>query len=340
MKVIKRDGRKVQYDSSKIYNAIEKAFISVYGHELSVENLDKIDEVTEQVDCLVRDKGKKEIDIEDIQDLVEGALMSDRFDEVAKEYIIYRNERTKLRTRNSKLRQLILEKAKAENVQNQNANMDEHSFGGRIGEAAAITSKDIALNDIMSRMASYNHTHNIIYTHDLDHYIYGDHNCDSVPIDKLLANGFNTRQTDIRPARSINTAFQLLAVIFQIQSLQQFGGVSATHLDHSMVPYFRLSLRKHYILEYVKRSDDFMSMDLLEMTEDEVDDWIDNHKEEYFKKFNLSDKDFYLGNDNPNIDKELWQAALFETRIELFQAVEGMYHNLNSLQSRSGGVAH
>lgn len=58
--------------------------------------------------------------------------------------------------------------------------------------------------------------------------------------------GFNTRQTDVRPAQSINTAFQLVAVIFQLQSLQQFGGVSATHIDWTMVPYVRKSFRKHW----------------------------------------------------------------------------------------------
>ena len=72
------------------------------------------------------------------------------------------------------------------------------------------------------------------------------HNCLSVPFDDLLANGFNTRQTDIRPANSINTAFQLVAVIFQLQSLQQFGGVSSTHLDWTMVPYVRKSFYKHF----------------------------------------------------------------------------------------------
>ena len=72
-------------------------------------------------------------------------------------------------------------------------------------------------------------------------------NCLSVPFDKLLAEGFNTRQTDVRPAQSVNTAFQLVAVIFQLQSLQQFGGVSATHLDWTMIPYVRKSFYKHYI---------------------------------------------------------------------------------------------
>ena len=72
------------------------------------------------------------------------------------------------------------------------------------------------------------------------------HNCLSTPFDDLLAKGFNTRQTDIRPASSVNTAFQLIAVIFQLQSLQQFGGVSATHLDWTMVPYVRKSFWKHF----------------------------------------------------------------------------------------------
>lgn len=72
------------------------------------------------------------------------------------------------------------------------------------------------------------------------------HNCLTVPIDDLLANGFKTRQTDVRPASSVNTAMQLVAVLFQIQSLQQFGGVAASHLDHSMVPYVRKSFFKHF----------------------------------------------------------------------------------------------
>ena len=83
----------------------------------------------------------------------------------------------------------------------------------------------------MSEMSRNNHLNNEIYIHDLDAYAVGMHNCLSIPFDKLLAEGFNTRQSDIRPASSINTAFQLIAVIFQLQSLQQFGGVSATHLD-------------------------------------------------------------------------------------------------------------
>ena len=80
----------------------------------------------------------------------------------------------------------------------------------------------------------------------MDSYAVGMHNCLSIPFDQLLAEGFNTRQTDVRPANSVNTAFQLVAVIFQLQSLQQFGGVAATHIDWTMIPYVRKSFKKHF----------------------------------------------------------------------------------------------
>ena len=106
--------------------------------------------------------------------------------------------------------------------------------------------RDIALNDLISDMAKQNHLNNEVYIHDLDSYAVGMHNCLTIPFDDLLANGFNTRQTDVRPANSVNTAFQLVAVLFQLQSLQQFGGVAASHLDWTMVPYVRKSFRKHW----------------------------------------------------------------------------------------------
>ena len=229
MKVIKRDGRIVDFDSSKIKNAILKAFkevdkeITEYA-EIKAENIaDYIEGYYEDVE--------ETPGIEEIQDLVEKGLMSTKRKDVAKAYILYREERTKVRNKNTDLMKTIGEKLEASNVQNQNANIDEHSFGGRMGEARSELMKDYALNYIVSDMSKNNHLNNEIYIHDLDSYAVGMHNCLSIPFDDLLAKGFNTRQTDVRPAQSINTAFQLVAVIFQLQSLQQFGGVSATHLD-------------------------------------------------------------------------------------------------------------
>jgi ribonucleoside-triphosphate reductase len=111
----------------------------------------------------------------------------------------------------------------AKSIVNQNANVDENSFGGRVGEAMSSVMKQLALDTCMSKKSRENHINNEIYIHDLDSVFIANHNCLSCPIDDLLAKGFTTRQTDIRPAGSINTAFQLVAVIFQIQSLQQFG---------------------------------------------------------------------------------------------------------------------
>lgn len=184
-------------------------------------------------------------------------MRSERPD-VARAYIRYRYKRQIVRSASDTFMKAIGEKLNGANIENQNANVDEHSFGGRKGEADSILMKKYALDNIVSDMARRNHENNRIYIHDLSDYAVGSHNCLSIPFDHLLADGFNTRQTDIRPANSINTAFQLLAVIFQLQSLQQFGGVSATHLDWTMVPYVRKSFRKHYIdgLKYIENIND------------------------------------------------------------------------------------
>lgn len=102
---------------------------------------------------------------------------------------------------------------------------------------------------------------------DLDSYEIGMHNCLSIPFDKLLKNGFITRQTDVRIANSINTASQLVAVIFQIQSLQQFGGVAATHIDWTMVPYVRKSFNKHFI-DGLKYTEDFTDEEITKFIEE------------------------------------------------------------------------
>ena len=149
-------------------------------------------------------------------------MFSDRKD-VAKAYINYRYLHDMARVQHRELIDAVIEKLSASNVQNQNANVDESSFGGRVGEASDVVMRKIALDYCMSEKSKSNHLNNEIYIHDLNSYAVGMHNCLSIPFDDLLAKGFNTRQTDVRPAQSINTAFQLLAVIFQIQSLQQFG---------------------------------------------------------------------------------------------------------------------
>ena len=307
--VCKRDGAITEFDENKIYSAISYAYLDVYK-ELDAEKEDEISEITNEVIEAIN-LSTDTIHVETIQDLVEQTISEHDF-YAAKAYITYRYRRKLARNDYEMLMSEVASKLGAKNVENQNANVDERSFGGRIGSMASAVAKYYALHYLMSAMAKENHEGNMIYVHDLDHYAVGDHNCLSCPIDKLLAEGFNTRQCDVRPAKSVNTAFQLVAVIFQIQSLQQFGGVSATHLDWSMLPYVRLSFYKHFCdgMKYVEKKDVFTP------TENIRDVSIEDKRYKEYPK--------------------AYQYAIEMTTKETYQAVEGMYHNLNTLQSRSG----
>lgn len=217
MIVTKRDGRKVLFQSEKIVDAVLKAFEDVDGR-VTEDAVNIANQIADSIACT-----GENLHVETIQDIVESELMDSDRKDVAKAYVIYRNDRSRIRDINSGFMAKVAEKLSAVEVENQNANVDERSFGGRIGSASSEVMKQYALNYCMSDKSRSNHLNNEIYIHDLDHYAVGDHNCLSIPFDKLLANGFNTRQTDVRPAQSVNTAFQLVAVIFQLQSLQQFG---------------------------------------------------------------------------------------------------------------------
>lgn len=303
IKVIKRDGRIVDFDSEKILLAIAKAYD---GEELP--------KFANKIVKRIEKEGRKRnevLSVEDIQDIIETSLM--HYDtKTAKEFVRYRYKRKVARDSSTEFIDAIAEKLMAKNVENSNANVDEHSFGGRVGEASNEMMKKYALDYCMSKLSRDNHLNNEIYIHDLSAYAVGMHNCLSMPLDDLLAKGFNTRQVDIRPAGSINTAFQLVAVLFQLQSLMQFGGVSATHLDWTMVPYVRKSFTKHF-LDGVKY---FGNNSVLYDKEELYDTSIDSP----------------LYQDQPNA----YKYAMEMTEKELNQAVEGLYHNLNSLQSRSG----
>ena len=305
----KRDGRIVEFNKNKITNAILRAFQQVDG-EISTYAVDKANNIA----TFIEQENDKILSVEEIQDLVENGLMSTKRKDVARAYIRYRQDRNREREWNTKMMDHIAIKLAASDVQNQNANVDEYSFGGRRGEADSVLFKQYALDNLISRMARNNHLNDEIYIHDLDAYILGMHNCLTVPFDDLLANGFNTRQTDVRPANSINTAFQLVAVLFQLQSLQQFGGVSASHLDWTMVPYVRKSFYKHFMdgLQWVETRNTYMNIPKEDIVNISIDDEI------YHRA------------------PKAYDYAMTMTEKETRQAVEGMYHNLNTLQSRSG----
>lgn len=308
MTVEKRDGQIKEFDPTKIIAAVTKAAKSCKV-DIPQETMTKILKyVTAKVSKL-----DEPINVEDIQDAIEEALMKYNLFETEICFHDYRKKREADRFKKLKITKEITQKLNAENVVNQNANLDESSFGGRKGEAESALLKQMALDYYISPKFAKNHINNRIYIHDLDSYIIGMHNCLSIPFDELLRNGFKTRQVFIRPAGSINTAYQLVAVLFQLQSLQQFGGVAATHFDWTMVPYVRKSFYKHY-----KDGKKWLSINKkFELSKEKIE------------QTSINDKKVYT-------NKKARKYALEMVKKELNQAAEGLLHNLNSLQSRSG----
>ena len=298
MVVQKRDGRIVEFNREKIISAILKAYEDV-DKEITSEAKRRATVIANQIEL-----SDKDLTVEEIQDIVESSLMKSNRKDVAKAFVIYRNDRSRERERRSQLMKDVSEKLMAKNVQNQNANVDEKSFGGRMGEANDVVMKKYALDYCMSQMARDNHLNNMIYIHDLNSYAAGMHNCLSIPFDKLLKNGFNTRQTSVRGAQSVSTSLQLVAVLFQLESLQQFGGVAATHLDWTLLPYVRKSFWKHYKdgLKYIE-SENFDK------------DWV-------AENYSIDDTRYKKC-------QKVYEYALDMTEKEVYQAVEAMYHNLN-----------
>ena len=308
MHVIKRDGTRVLFDPNKIVRAINKAMVSAYG---SVYESDTAEEIAD----LIGSRGV-DMSVEQIQDLVESYLMKSEYPEVAKSYIIYRDQRSKERTRRSKLIRAVMKRTEATAVENSNANVDEKSFSGREKEASADVQKVIALDYTLSPEVSQAHKNMLLYQHDLEKTNIGEHNCLFVDFEKIFNEGFVTRNGDIRPPSTMSSACQQTAVVFQCQSQVQFGGVGTVHLDYDLAPFVKKSFRKHmhhYLTDVEGQSDE--NADIILGQHGPVE--IDNHK---------------LRQEMP----AAFSFALKQLEREGTQSSEAMFHNLNTLESRAG----
>ena len=312
--VVKRDGREDVYNPNKIHTAISKAFKEIDG-EITEESKVIIDRITNQI----TETGKKKMSVEEIQDIVETKLMASNRKDVAKAYILYRNERTKVRDRNSKLIQKVMERVDSKVDNRSNANVDEKSFSGREKEASSDIGKMMALEfGGLSKEVADAHKEMLIYQHDLEKAVYGIHNCLNLNFQEIFTYGFRTRNGDVRPPTSFSTACQLYAVAFQCQSQVQFGGVGSIHTDIDLAPFVKMSFVKHFQdgLKYLEKLSDY--------------------KVERFKKWfnsnNMSINDKELKDKHP----ETYEYAMDMLEKEGRQSTQALYHNLNTLESRQG----
>ena len=308
MHVIKRDGTRVLFNPDKIVRAINKAMVSAYG---SVYESDTAEEIADLI-------GSRGVDmtVEQIQDLVESYLMKSEYPEVAKSYIIYRDQRSKERMRRSKLLKAVMRRTEATAIENANANVDEKSFSGREKEASADIQKLIALDYTLSHDVASAHKNMLLYQHDLEKTNIGEHNCLFVDFNKLFTDGFVTRNGDIRIPGSYSTACQQYAVVYQCQSQVQFGGVGTVHIDYDLAPFVQKSFRKH-MRSYLT--------DVEDQTKENAEIILGQHGP--------------ITMDNQELKEAMPAAfsyAMKQMEREGTQASEAMFHNLNTLESRAG----
>ena len=159
MKVIKRDGSIQEFTFDKVRAVVQKAYGGC-DREVPEKFVSQLEEIFNKLI-----QKNESMDVEDIQDVIQNELIKRNQYDIVESFIIYRNKRAEIREKNSELIKDITKKLSGSNIENQNANVDESSFGGRIGEAARIVTKNDALKYKMSKMSRRNHENNEIYIH-------------------------------------------------------------------------------------------------------------------------------------------------------------------------------
>ena len=325
--VIKRDGRKVPFDSQKIYNAIAKA--------APINNSTVFTTVTSFVTNAIN---KEEITVEEIQDLVEKALVElDQYD-TAKAYILYRDKRTKARDINSSLNKTLTELVSTEStdsdLKRENANIDGNAPMGIMLQFGSEISKKFSLDNLIRPNIAKAHKEGYIHIHDLN--FYGIcFNCLQIPAGKLLKKGFSTGHGFIREPNSIQTAAALMCILIQSSQNEFFGGQAVPTFEYDLAPYVAKSFIKNFSKLMLIEGFDTQSRELVEKT----------LQSEYNNKGTLGDT--YIAVTKKGARKTFSKAsyALSEklnagawelTKQDTYQAMEALVHNLNTMQSRAG----
>lgn len=306
MKVIKRDGRTVDFNPERIRRAVNAARCAVKQDDLFL-----VDTVTSEVAAQCVDG----ISVEEIQDLVEQELVNYGAEEVAKAYHSYREERTK--ARNAKSDQTISDiVACAKNeVTRENANMNSDTPAGMMMKISSETSKRYVDDYLLSSEARKFVEDNLLHVHDKDYYPTRSLTCVQSPIDRILNGGFRVGHGESRPAKRIETASILSCISIEQTQNEQHGGQSIPAFDFYMAPY----VRKTYI-EELKKIEDMLHVNLKHLYEVEIADYINMPS---VASNTLSDANFQ-------------QFAINQTVHRVHQAMEALVHNLNEIHSRGG----
>ena len=237
MKVIKRNGKTVPYDFSKIEKATISAFKAVTKEEPTSEFYDFIDELQSILNTY--SSANNTIEVEVIQDLVECALMTHGYFEVAKAYILYRDKHATMReTETRKLFESIINVEKND-VTRDNANMNADTPAGMMMKFSAETTKPFVDKYILSPEVKEAVDNNYIHIHDKDYYLTKSFTCLQHPLDRIFKSGFRLGHGEARAPKRIETAAMLAVISLESIQNEMHGGQAIPAFDFYMAPYVR-----------------------------------------------------------------------------------------------------
>ena len=336
-KVNKRDGIPQTFNPSKIEHSLKTVF---YATKTSVSD-EELDEATTRIIQELQGYNTISVSAEKVATAVKNVLR-DKWPKAYDAYVIYRANRDKIRATKTDiiknmpllgtLREITDAKFKSSNILRDNANESGATPAGAYGKVASETNKMYNLLNNINEKYAQMHKDGYLHIHDLNMYNL-TFNCLFAPIGKLLKSGFDSGTGFIRRANSVQSAAALAAVIFQLQSNQQYGGIACDNFDFDLAPSVDCSFRSHLAIKL---------NDYYDTTGDERykafagDPENDNDKRSWRKlladvTMNRPPEHYYDRFPKKCIDK-----AIKMTEIETHQAMEALVHNLNSLQSRSG----
>jgi len=305
MNVIKRDGRLIGFDKSKISDAILKAM----NHTVKGQDV----ELARQIAQEITDGIKETISVEEIQDLVEKKLMASKRKDVAKEYIIYRNKRNIARGRKQYDIYMDIVNAVSNDVTRENANMNADTPAGMMMKFASESSKPFVDDCLLSEQSKSFVDNNYIHIHDKDYYPTKSLTCLQHPLDYILQNGFRAGHGSSRPAKRIETASIIGCISMEQIQNEMHGGQSIPAFDFYLAPFVRLTYK-----EEVQKIEELLDIDLKDLYDAIIEDYIE-------KSLNgLKDNERYI------------QQSINNTVRRVHQSMEAFIHNMNTIHSRGG----
>lgn len=328
--VTKRDKRSRKFDPKHIYDAITAAFKD--SREKYTE--DDLDSLVSTVVDTISANGAKSVHVKKIQETIENTLMNKGFLNTARAYIEYRSDRDRDRTNESEIIKTIKEitesELKSSNILRDNANESGATPAGTYSKIASETNKMYNLLNNVSRKYAKEHKDGYLHIHDLNMYNL-TFNCLFAPVGKLLKSGFDSGTGFQRPAGSIQSAAALTAVILQLQSNQQYGGIACDNFDFDLAPFVDVSFRKNLARELNRYANYTGDPKMAEWAGDFKD--IKKQLVKKLQNISMNQPEGDLCSLFPCI---CVKDALNATDDDSHQAMEALVHNLNSLQSRSG----